>query len=121
MPGTHQQGAQRPSSPNPPSRAGRWLTLGSEIAGASERDFVQADILDRGPHYGQATVFGREDINLIGALAHIAEETLDGIGALNVPMHRSGKRIKCQRLLFLLAQASHGFRIAFAVFDFEGC
>jgi hypothetical protein len=47
-------------------------------------------------------------------------ETLDGIGGLNVPMHRSGKRIKCQRLLFLLAQASHGLRRAFAVFGFEG-
>jgi hypothetical protein len=60
---------------------------------------VQSDILDSGPHNGQATVLGCEDINLIGALAHIAEETLDGIGGLNVPMHRSWKRIKCQRLL----------------------
>ncbi len=100
--------------------SGFRLDLTEEGSGASERDFVQADILDSGPHNGQATVLGREDINLIGALAHIAEETLDGIGGLNVPMHRSWKRIKCQRLLFLLAQASHGFGIAFAIFGLEG-
>jgi len=33
---------------------------------------MQADVLDRRPDNGQATVLGREDIDLIGALAHIA-------------------------------------------------
>jgi hypothetical protein len=63
---------------------------------------VQADVLDRGPDNRQATALGREDANLIGALAHIAEETLDRVGGLNVPMHRSRKIIKCQRFLFFL-------------------
>ena len=48
---------------------------------------MQADILDRGPDNRQATGLRREDIDLIGALSHIAEETFDGIGGLNVPMH----------------------------------
>jgi hypothetical protein len=33
---------------------------------------MQADVLDRRQDNGQATVLGREDIDLIGALAHIA-------------------------------------------------
>ncbi len=55
---------------------------------------MQADVLDRGPDNRQATVLGREDVNLISALPHIAEETLDRVGGLNVPMHRSRKTIK---------------------------
>ena len=81
---------------------------------------MQADVLDRGPDNRQATALGREDVNLIGALAHIAEETLDGIGGLNVPMHRLRKIIKRQRFLFFLGEASHRFGIAFAIFGFEG-
>ncbi len=81
---------------------------------------MQADVLDGGPDNGQATVLGRENVNVIGALAHLAEETLDGIGGLNVPMHCGWKRIKRQGLLFLLGQASHRFGIAFAIFGFEG-
>src|SRR5215472_4282789 len=71
---------QKLSPLDPPFLAGCWLTRGFEISGISERDFVQADILDRGPDNSQTTVLGREDINLIGALAHIAKQTLDGIG-----------------------------------------
>jgi hypothetical protein len=52
---------------------------------------VQADILDGGPDDRQATGLRREHINLIGAVTHIAEQTLNCIGGLNVPMHRSGK------------------------------
>ncbi len=37
-----------------------------------------------------------------------------------MPMHRSGKRIKRQEVLFVLSQASHRFGIALAVFGFEG-
>jgi hypothetical protein len=60
---------------------------------------VQADVLDRGPDNRQATDLGREDVNLIGALAHEASETLDRVGGLNVPMHRSGKIIRCHEAL----------------------
>jgi hypothetical protein len=35
---------------------------------------VQADILGGGPDNRQATVLGREDVNLIGALHDVAEE-----------------------------------------------
>jgi hypothetical protein len=35
------------------------------------REFVQTDILDGSPHNRQATGFGREHVDLIGALAHI--------------------------------------------------
>ena len=83
-------------------------------------DFVQADILHRCPDNRQATGLRREDVDLISPLPHIAEETLNGIGRLNVPMHRLRKRIKRQRLLFLLSQAPHRFWIAFAIFGFKG-
>ena len=52
--------------PNHPSLAGCWLTDRSLSRGALHRDFVQADVLDGGPDNRQATVLGREDINLIG-------------------------------------------------------
>ena len=42
---------------------------------------MQADILDRGPDNRQATGLGREHINLVSALAHIAEQALNGIGS----------------------------------------
>ncbi len=60
----------------------------------SQRKFVQADILDGRPDDRQATGLGREDINLIGALPHIAEETFDGIGRLNMaPLQDSAECI----------------------------
>ena len=55
---------------------------------------MQADILDRGPDNRQTTALGREDIDLIGALPHIAEKTLNGIGGLNVSVHALRKGIK---------------------------
>jgi len=61
---------------------------------------MQADILDRGPDNRKATGLGRKHVNLVGALAHIAEEALNGIGGLNVPVHGLRKRIKCQQVLF---------------------
>jgi len=64
---------------------------------------VQADVLDRGPDNGQATGLGREHVNLVGALSHIAKKTFDSVGRLNVTMHDLGKRIKCQHMLFVLS------------------
>jgi len=66
---------------------------------------MQTKVLDRGPDYRQATGLGREDVDLIGALTHIAEETLNGIGGLNVSVHRGRKIIKRQGFLFLLLLA----------------
>ncbi len=81
---------------------------------------MQTDILDRGPNDGEATGLRREHINLIGALPHIAEEALNGIGGLNVPVHRGRKRIKRQQVLFVLNQAADRFWIALSVLGFEG-
>ncbi len=81
---------------------------------------MQVDILDRGPDNGETTGLGREGTNRIGALAHIVEETLNGIGALNVPMHLGREIIKRQRFPFLLRQASHSLWIALTIFGFEG-
>ncbi len=81
---------------------------------------MQADILDRRPDDGQATGLRREHVDLIGALAYIAEETLNGIGALNVAVHALRKRIKGQEVLFVLSQASYRCWIALALFGFEG-
>ncbi len=81
---------------------------------------MQTDILDRGPDNREATGFRGEDIDLIGALPHIAEETLNGISGLNVSMHRGRKRIKRQEVLFILSQAADRFWIALRVLGFEG-
>jgi hypothetical protein len=62
-----------------------------------------------------------QHINLIGVLPNIAEETLNGIGRLDVSVHRLRKLVERQGLLFLFGQASHRFRIAFSIFGFEGC
>ena len=67
---------------------------------------MQTDVLDRGPDNCETTGLGREHINLIGALPHIAEQTLNGIGALNVAVHALRKGIKRQQVLFVLSQAS---------------
>ena len=48
---------------------------------------MQANVLDRCPDDREATSLGREDINLIGALAYVAKEALNGVGAANITMH----------------------------------
>ena len=101
-----------------------WLVAGSTTRSQSQAalhgDFVQADILDRGPDNRQATGLRREDIDLIGALPHITEQALNGIGGLNMSMHGLRKGIKGQEMLFILSQASHRFWIALRVLGFEG-
>jgi hypothetical protein len=54
---------------------------------------MQTDILDRRPDNRQATGLRGEHVDLISALAHITEETLNGIGGLNVSVHRLRKGI----------------------------
>ena len=62
---------------------------------------MQADVLDRRPDNGQTTGFGREGVDLIGALSHIAEETFDRIGGLNVSMQGSRELVKRQEVVEL--------------------
>ena len=82
--------------PPPPSLVG-WFFSPRVL---SQRKFVQADILDGRPDDCQATGLGREDIDLIGTLAHIAEQAFNGIRGLNVPMqtlrHRLISRVHCK-------------------------
>jgi hypothetical protein len=54
---------------------------------------VQAHILDGGPDNRQATGFRGEDIDLIGALAHITKEAFNGVRGANVPVHGLRKGI----------------------------
>ena len=122
MAGAPQESEHKPPSPEPPSLAGCWLTARFESRGASlHRDFVQADILDSRPDDRQATGLCREHINLIGALAHITEQTFNRIGRLNVSVHSLRKGIKGQEVLFILSQAADCLWIALSVFGFEGC
>jgi hypothetical protein len=64
------------------------------LPGASHRDFAQAHILDGGPDNRQATAFGGEDINLIGALTYVTKEAFDGIGRLDVSVHGGWQGVK---------------------------
>jgi hypothetical protein len=81
---------------------------------------MQADVLDRRPDNREVTTLRGEHINLIGALPDIAEETLNGIRRLNMPMHALRELVKGQQVLFILSQAPHGFWITLAVLGFEG-
>jgi hypothetical protein len=87
---------------NHPSRLVACSSLALSSQASFQRDFAQTNILDRGPDNREATGLGGEDINLIGALAHIAEETLDGIGRLNVSVHGGREFVKRQEVLFIL-------------------
>jgi len=120
MAGAPPESEQKPPPAAPPSLAGCWLTAHVESSGGSEREFVQADILDRGPDNRQATVLGREDVDLISPLPHITEETLNRIGRLNMSMHAGRELVKGEGVLFLLGQTSQRLWIALAVFGFEG-
>ena len=81
---------------------------------------MQADVLPRRPDNGETTGLGREGVYLIGALPHITEQALKGIGGLNMAVHALRKGIKRQQVLFILAQTTHRFRIALSVLGFEG-
>jgi hypothetical protein len=70
---------------------------------------MQANILDRRPDNRETTAFRREDVDLIGTLPHIAEETFNGIGRLNMPMHDGRELVKRESLSFFLGQTSHRF------------
>ena len=100
-----------------------WLVLQRRF---SAREFHHSEILCKRMSWSVAQTIVRQlvskvqDVDLIGALANIAEQTLDGIGCLNVSVHVLRKRIKGQQVLFVLSQASYRFWIALAVFGFEG-
>ncbi len=51
---------------------------------------------------------------------YIAEEAFDGVGGLDVAVHRLRKRKKREGVLFVLSQASDRLWIALAVLGFEG-
>ncbi len=62
---------------------------------------MQADVLDGRPDNREATALPREHVDLIGALSHIAEETLNGIGGLNVSVHGDRKLVKREEMLLI--------------------
>ncbi len=63
---------------------------------------MQADVLDGRPDNRQATALCREHVDLIGALSHIAEETLNGVSGLNVSVHGDRKLVKREEMLLIL-------------------
>ena len=118
--GERQENGQKTPPPEPARKAGCLMTSSDHGSHASHRNFMQADVLDRGPDNREATGLRREDVDLIGALTNVTEETLDGIGGPDVPVHRLRKIVKGESLLLLLGQAPHSLWIAFAIFGFEG-
>ena len=81
---------------NHPVRLVANLPTAMCISPLADRDLWQANILHDGPDDGQTRRFGREGIDLIGALPHIAKQAFNGIGAANVAMHDWRKGIKGQ-------------------------
>ncbi len=49
---------------------------------------MQPDTLDRDPNDAEATGLCREHVDLLSTLPSVAEEALNGIGGLKVPVHR---------------------------------
>ena len=96
-----------PSPPNPPFRLVASLPLLISTELLADRNLGQANILHDGPDDGQATGFGREGIDLIGALPDIAKQAFNGIGAANVAMHDRWEGIKRQQMFFIFAEAAH--------------
>jgi hypothetical protein len=94
--------AQKHLSPNHPFWLVTFFVAVSGVRGLLQREFVQMNILHRGPNDAQATGFRREHINLVSALSHIAEEAFDGISGLNMPMHRLRELVKGQEMRFIL-------------------
>jgi hypothetical protein len=92
----------------------------------SNLEFSHTEILCKWISWMVAQTMIRQLVSVVNtsiwkvALAHIAEQAFNGIGGLNVPVHRGRKRIKGQQVLFVLSQASYRFWIALAVFGFEG-
>src|SRR6266849_4836317 len=72
---------------NHPARLVASLLTAMCLSPLADRDLWQANILHDGPDDGQTRRLGRESINLIGALPHIAKQAFNGIGAANVAMH----------------------------------
>ena len=80
---------------------------------------MQTDVLNRRPDNRETTRLRRKHIDLICPLSHVTKEALNGIGRLNVAVHRLRKVVKRQEVLFILRQASYGFWIAHRIFGFE--
>ena len=76
---------------------------------------MQTDVLDGRPDNGKATGLRGEDINLIGALSHVAEEAFDSIGRVNMSVHAHRELVKRQQVLFILNQTADRFWIALSV------
>ena len=70
---------------------------------------MQVDILDRSPDNREATGLGGEHVNLISALPDIAKQALNGIGGLNVPVHRGRKLVEGEQVLFALSKTTDCF------------
>jgi hypothetical protein len=79
------------------------------------------DILHHGPDNGQATRFRGEDVNLIRAPSHIAQQAFNGIRAANVAMHHLREGIKSQQMLFIFTETADRFWIAQVIFACKGC
>jgi hypothetical protein len=63
---------KKPPPPDPPFTVGCLFASSDHGSHASHGDFVQADVLQRGPDNREATGLRREDADLISPLPHIA-------------------------------------------------
>jgi hypothetical protein len=110
--------------PNHPFRLVVSLPRAVRAQPLADRNLWQANILHHGPDDGQARRLGREGINLIGALPHIAKQARSGIGAAKRAMHdrREGREGKSNVLRLrrdyeqLLDSASDTWRFSAARF-----
>jgi hypothetical protein len=67
------------------------------------------DILHDRPNNRQPTGFGREGINLVGALSHVTKKTFNRIGRANIAMHHLWEGIKGEQMLFIFTETTDRF------------
>ncbi len=101
--------------PNQPERLVVCWSRPITLEPLADRNLGRANILHHGPDNGQAARFGREDVNLIGALPHIAKQAFNCIGATNVAVHDWWEGIEREQMLFVFAEAANGFGITLLI------
>ena len=74
------------------------------------------DILHDCPNNRQTTSFGREGVNLIGALSHVPKKTFNRIGGANIAMHHLWEGMKGEQMLFIFTETPDRLGIALLVF-----
>jgi hypothetical protein len=112
----HKSAGKNHLPPNHPKRVVACVPSMTASQSLANWNLRQANILHHGPDDGQTAGFGREGVNLIGPLPHIAKQAFNGVGTPDGAVHHRRKGIQRQEMLFIFTEAAHRFGRALAIF-----